>query len=236
VDAANFFTALAGVPGARAVAVDGDGIAESRFVAGVEIARAVSADERALRRAWRERSGGGPDPLLVVADDPDREGVFRALGPLGAGGPVHVVAGEDLLRLVERLPALPRLQAVRTLAEELDQLDRTGAAGLVVRGLGTEYLLTQRLPAGPRWERLADLAEGVTGEWREVMTGLGYELEALPHRGYVARSGGQPVAVVWPVADPSAFAKLDPEGRPPEGDNRGRPRRGLLDGCGSAGG
>jgi hypothetical protein len=52
------------------------------------------------------------------------------------------VAGEDLLRLVERLAALPRLQAVRTLAEELDQLGRTGAAGLVVRGLGTEYLLT----------------------------------------------------------------------------------------------
>src|SRR5438876_5202542 len=130
MNSTDFFTALAGVPGVRTVAVEGNGIAESRFVAGVEIARAVSPDERALRRAWRERSRGGPDPLLIVADDPDREGAFLALGPLGGGGPVHVVVGEDLLRLVERLPALPRLQAVRTLAEELDQLDRTGAAGL----------------------------------------------------------------------------------------------------------
>src|SRR5437763_389019 len=85
VNSTDFFAALAGVPGARTVAVEGNGIAESRFVAGVEIARAVSADERALRRAWRERSRGGPDPLLVVADDPDREGAFLALGPLGGG-------------------------------------------------------------------------------------------------------------------------------------------------------
>jgi hypothetical protein len=217
VNASEFFVAVTGLPGARAVVVEANGVAESRFIAGVEIARATSPDERALRRAWRDRSRGGPDPLLLVADDPDREGTFRALGPLGAGGPVRVVAADDLLRLVERLPALPRLQAVRTLAEELDQLDRTGVAGLVVRGLGTEYLLTQRLPTGPRWPRLSELAEGVAGEWREILTGLGYELEALPSRGYLARAAGKPVAVVWPVADPSAFAKLDAEGRPPEG-------------------
>ncbi len=217
MNASEFFGALTALPGARSVAVGANGVAESRFIAGVEIARAANADERGLRRAWRERSRGGPDPLLLVADDPDREGTLRALGPLGGGGPVRIVAAEDLLRLVERLPALPRLQAVRTLAEELDQLDRAGVAGLVVRGLGTEYLLTQRLPAGPRWPHLVELAEGVAGEWREILTGLGYELEALPSRGYVARAAGKPVAVVWPVADPSAFAKLDAEGRPPEG-------------------
>jgi hypothetical protein len=217
VNASDFFVALTGLPGARTVPVEVDGIAESRFVAGVEIARAAASEERTLRRAWRERSRGGPDPLLVVADDPEREGTLRALGPLGAGGPVRIVAGDDLLRLVERLPALPRLQAVRTLAEELDQLDRKGVAGLVVRGLGTEYLLTQRLPAGPRWHRLAELAQGVAGEWRELLKGLGYELEALPTHGYLARVAGKPVAVVWPVPDPSAFAKLDADGRPPEG-------------------
>lgn len=46
---------------------------------------------------------------------------------------MRIVSGDDLLRLLQRLPALPRLQAVRTLAEELDQLDRKGAAGLVER-------------------------------------------------------------------------------------------------------
>ena len=217
MNAPEFFVALTGLPGVRAVPVVGNGVVESRFIAGVEIARASTAEERALRRAWRDRSHGGPDPLLLVADDPSEEGALRALGPLGGGGPVRLVGTEDLLRVVERLPALPRLQAVRTLAEELDQLDRTGVAGLVVRGLGTEYLLTQRLPAGPRWARLGECAEGITGEWREILTRLGYELEALPTRGYVARAGGKPVAVVWPVADPSAFAKLDAEGRPPVG-------------------
>lgn len=217
MNATEFFTALTGLPGVRAVPLGGNGVTESKFVAGVEIAHAATAEERQLRRAWRDRSRGGPDPLLLVADDPSEEGALRALGPLGAGGPVRLVGTEDLLRVIERLPALPRLQAVRTLAEELDQLDRTGVAGLVVRGLGTEYLLTQRLPAGPRWARLAERAEGITGEWREVLTRLGYELEALPTRGYVARADGKPVAVVWPVADPSAFAKLDAEGRPPVG-------------------
>jgi hypothetical protein len=217
VNAREFFVALTGVQGARAVPVESNGVVESRFVAGVEIARVASADERALRRAWRDRSAGGPDPLLLVADDPDREGALRALGPVGGGGPVRLIAADDLLRLVERLPTLPRLQAVRTLAEELDHLDRTGVAGLVVRGLGTEYLLTQRLPASPRWNRLGELSDGVTGEWREILTRLGYDLEALPVRGYLARADGKPVAVVWPVADASAFAKLDAEGRPPEG-------------------
>lgn len=217
MNASEFFAALAGLPGVRAVPAGGNGVTESKFVAGIEIAQAATAEERALRRAWRDRSRGGPDPLLLVVDDSAEDGALRTLGPLGGEGPVRLVGTVDLLRLVERLPSLPRLQAVRTLAEELDQLDRTGVAGLVVRGLGTEYLLTQRLPAGPRWPRLAERSEGIAGEWREVLTGLGYELEALPTRGYVARADGKPVAVVWPVADPSAFAKLDAEGRPPVG-------------------
>jgi hypothetical protein len=115
VNASEFFVALTGVQGARTVPVEANGVVESRFVAGVEIARVATADERALRRAWRDRSAGGPDPLLLVADDPDREGALRALGPVGGGGPVRLIAADDLLRLVERLPTLPRLLAVRTL-------------------------------------------------------------------------------------------------------------------------
>ena len=182
MNATELFVVLAGLPGVRSVPVTGNGVVESRFVGGVEIARASTSEERGLRRTWRDRSRGGPDPLLLVVDDPEQEGVLRALGPLGGDGPVRLVGTDDLLRLAERLPTLPPLQAVRTLAEELDQLDRTGVAGLVVRGLGTEYLLTQRLPAGPRWPRLAERAQGVSGEWREVLTRLGYELEALPAR------------------------------------------------------
>jgi len=217
VNAAEFLDALRGLPGVRAVPVDTAGVSESRLVAGIEIARVASADERALRRAWRERNRGGATPLLLVVDDPEEESVLRTLGPRAESGPIRVVATDDLLKAVERVAARPALEAVRTLEEELDHLDRTGVAGLVVRGLGTEYLFTKRLPTSTRWEHLAELARDATGEWREILTGLGYELERLPVRGYVARVGGKPVAVVWPVADASAFAKLDAEGRPPEG-------------------
>ena len=54
------------------------------------------------------------------------------------------------------------------------------------------------------------------GTWRDALTAAGYQLDAL-QRGYVARHGDAPVVVVHPVADVSAFAKLDAEGRPPEG-------------------
>lgn len=217
VNASEFFAALDGVQGARRVPVEGNGIVDSRFVNGVEIARAAAGDETALRRLWRRRSGGGPQALLLLADDPDEEGVLRALGPTSETGPLRTVDPQALLRLVERLPGLSQLQAVRVLAEELDQLDRTGVAGLVVRRLGTEYLLTEKLPRSPRWAQLATDAEGAAGEWREVLTALGYALEALPARGYLARFEGKPVAVVWPLPSPADFAKLDAEGRPPEG-------------------
>lgn len=217
VNATEFLDALGSVHGARRIPVEGDGVADSRFLNGVEIARAAVAEEPALRRLWRRRTGGGPQPLLLVADDPEREGALRTLGPLTESGPVRTVDPEALLRLLERLPNLSRLQAVRTLAEELDHLDRSGVAGLVVRGLGTEYLLTERLPRSPRWAQLTADAEGVTGEWRDVLKSLGYELESLPTRGYVARFDGKPVAVVWPVPSAADFAKLDSEGRPPEG-------------------
>jgi hypothetical protein len=217
VNAAELLTALAAIPDARSVTVSAEGIAESCIVAGIEVARATDGSERTLRRLWRARSRGGPDPLLLVVDDPEDEGVVRTLGPLTHDGPIHSVTADGLLRLVERVAALPRLQAVRTLAEELDRLDHTGAPGLVVRGLGTEHLYAKRLRNSTRWARLEEAATGLEGDWREILRRLGYELEELLPRGYLARAHGEPVLVVWPVADPRAFAKLDAEGRPPEG-------------------
>jgi hypothetical protein len=217
VTASELFDALAGLPGVRSLAAAGNGIADSKLVAGVEVARAGAADESALRRLWRERTKGGPVPLLLVADDPDAGQTLRALGPLSADGPLRLVASDDLLRVLERLPALPRLHAVRELAEELDRLDRTGVSGLQVKGLGTEHLFKERLRGSTRWPRLEGLAAGLPAEWRALLEALGYELERLPVRGFVLRHEGRRVAIVRPLADPAAFAKLDPEGRPPEG-------------------
>ena len=216
MNAGDLFEALATLPGARSIPARGDGIAESRMLAGIEVARVSSADERAIRRAWRDRHGGGHVPLLVVAEDPGEASCVRALGPQSAGGPVRVVGADDLLRTFERLATVSPLHAVRELAEELDRLDRSGISGLQVKGLGTEHLFKTRLRVQDRWRRLGELAEKATGEWRPLLEALGYRLERLP-RGYLLQSDSRQVAIVFPVADPSGFAKLDAEGRPPEG-------------------
>ncbi|MGQ0679824.1 MAG: hypothetical protein ACT4OM_09255 [Actinomycetota bacterium] len=46
---------------------------------------------------------------------------------------------------------------------------------------------------------------------------MGYALERLPHRGWLARFQGRPIAVIHPFDDPGRFARLDAENRPPEG-------------------
>jgi len=163
-------------------------------------------------------------PLLVLADDPENESAVRALGPTSGGGPVRIVSANELIRVLERLPSLPGLQAVRELAEELDRLDQASVSGLRVHGLGTEHLFQTRLPRSPRWPRFAETAEGLPREWRPLLEALGYALDRLPARGYLLRHGDTRVAVVHPLADPAGFARLDPEGRPPEGL--------LLEDCG----
>ncbi|MEX2211241.1 MAG: DNA methyltransferase [Gaiellaceae bacterium] len=214
--AQELLAAVAGVPGAKAVPVEGDGIVESRLVGGVEIARADQPGEQELRKLWRTRFGGGPTPLLLITDEPGQERVVRALGPIGHDGPIRLVGADELLRVLERLPSLGKLHAVRELAEELERLDRAGVSGLQVRGLGTQHLFTTRLREGPRWARLEELAQDLPSEWRALFERLGYDVEQLKGRNYVLRADGKATALVRPLAD-AAFAKLDAEGRPPEG-------------------
>lgn len=178
------FAALRVLPGIRAARVEGSAdISESRLVNGVEIAQARVVDERPLRRAWRERADGGPVPLLLVVDDPERPDAVRALGPVEAGDPIRSVGADALLKVLERLPSLSRLAAVRELAEELDRLDEAGISGVSIKGLGTEHLYSRRLRDPARWAELTELAGEVDGDWREVMTGLGYDVERRPSRG-----------------------------------------------------
>jgi len=217
VNGHELFAALGALPGVRSARADTRGIEQTRVLADLEVALvSPDADEQALRRTWKTRANGGEMPLLLVSDASGGDGALHALGPLGAGGPVRLIGAEDLLRVIERLPARSPLIAVRELAQELERLDRRGVAGLVVNGLGTEHLYGVRLRDSQRWSRLGELARGAGGQWRELLTGLGYAFDRLG-RGYLARHEGRPVCVVLPLAEPAAFAKLDPEGRPPEG-------------------
>ena len=71
-----------------------------------------------------EATGGGATPLLLIADEPGDEGAVVALGPVTNEGPVRLVSADALADLLRRATALPHLQAVRSVAEQLEHLDR----------------------------------------------------------------------------------------------------------------
>jgi hypothetical protein len=216
VDATELFDGLSGLAGSRDAGAT-NGISASRLVNGVEYAHAATMDERRLRAAWKRRWGGGAVPLLLIADDPEGEGRLRVLGPQPEG-PVRRIRAESLLGVISRSAGLRKLEAVRQVAQEVERLDTEGVAGLAVRGLGSEHLYAKRLPRSKRWGALVELTEGLsTVGWREVLSGLGYEVTSLSKRGYLASSGGKPVIVVHPRQSADQFARLDEAGRLPEG-------------------
>jgi hypothetical protein len=153
VNAGELFAGVSALGGARDAGADGNGIAASRLVNGIEYAQAPAVDEPRLRSAWTKRQGGGATPLVLIADDPEAEGHVLVLGPQ-KDGPLRRVRAEAMLGLIERTAPLKRLQAARLVAEEVERLDLERVAGLKVRGLGTEHCAcwppATRMPAAPR--------------------------------------------------------------------------------------
>ncbi len=210
---------LAATPGVRRVPVDAP-LTSGLLVAGIEIATTRPASEQALRRLWRDRRGGGATPLLLLADDPARPGCLVALGTVEGAGPVRSVEAAALADVLVRLAGKCRLEAVRELAAELDRLDQAGIPGLKLRDLLTQHTLDVRLRHdATRWARAAEATKALPGggDWRALLNGLGYQLERRHQRGFLARYQGRPIAVVHPVRDAGEFARLDADGRPPEG-------------------
>lgn len=189
-------------------------------VAGIEIATTSISTEPALRRTWRERHRGGPTPLLLLSNDLERNDSVRALGLVDPNGPLRSVETSALLGVLERVSSKPRLEAIRELSAELERLDQTGIPGLKLKDMLTIHTLDRRLRKdSARWTVASEVSSGIGREsdWRTILTRLGYTLDRLPHRGYLARFDGRPVAVVHPFDDPAKFARLDSENRPPEG-------------------
>jgi hypothetical protein len=218
VNADELFDGLEGIPSGRD-AGSGSGVSRSRLLNGVEFGRAESGDERRLRASWKRRHAGGAAPLLLIADDPDGEGFVRVLGPQ-RDGPLRRVRAEALFGLVAEAAGIERRnEAIRFLGGELERLDAKGVPGLIVRGLGTAHLYRSRLrERKDRWDELAVLGEKVPKNgWREALDALGYAIEELPRRGYLAKAGGRPVLVIHPRKTADEFARLDDAGRLPEG-------------------
>ncbi len=210
---------VAALPGARPVPANPP-MTGAAMVAGIEMTTTGTAAEQALRRTWRARRGSGATPLLLVAADPERPDSVLALGVVDAAGPVRSIQTSALADVLQRISIRPRLEAIRELATELDRLDQAGIPGLKLRELLTLHTLDVRLRGDPaRWGEAMETTKAIgrDADWRAVLTGLGYELERRRHRGYLARFEGRPVIVVHLKADPAEFARLDEDGRPPEG-------------------
>jgi len=204
--------------GARELAA-GETIAAVATGGPIEVGMARAGTDQALRRGWRERSGGRGTPLLVIHDSPSGVGMVRVLGPSDDRAAIREVPADRLLALLQGVASSSRLSAAREVSEELQRLDEGGVPGLVVKELLTRHLLQVRLRDTDDWGALEKSVAGIPGgaDWRALLSAIGYTLERRKHRGWLARAAGAPVLVIHPLAEPAAFARLDTDGRPPEG-------------------
>ena len=195
----------------------GPGASRAVAVGDIEVAVAEVATTRNLRARWRERVRNTSKSYLLLADEPERAGRVRVLGPSSATGVIRSVDAAVLADSLAEVASLSAFDAVRRLAGDLP---RMGGDGLTFNGVLTRHMLEHRFRRdSARWEPASDLVRGVRPEddWRRLLTKLGYVLERLPLRGYLARDEGRPVALVHPKSRARDFARLDQEGRPPEG-------------------
>lgn len=203
---------------ARAPASAGAETLPRATVAGIQVVASSSAGDSALRAEWRKRAGNAATPLLLVVDAPGRPDFLRVLGPVTHKGPVRSVYSAHFAKTLRDLAGLSALQSVRQLVSELN---RAADNGLVVTGLLTRHTLESRFRQDPtRWAAAKRAVAGLPaqrGTWSQTLAALGYHLERLPGRGYLARHDGKPVAVVHPKKTAGALARLDRDGRPPEG-------------------
>ena len=193
------------------------GIIRVVAVGPIEIAEAEHANETFMRARWKERAGTTGTPCLIIADEPRDRGRVRVLGPTLGNRPILSVDPELLADVLRQVSNLSPFEAVRRLA---DDLTRIGGDGLTVRDLLTRHTLEHRFGRdASRWDAATELVQTVrpTDSWRQVLRKLGYTLQQLPNRGHLARYKGRPVVVIHPKAAARDLARVDAQGRPPEG-------------------
>ena len=193
------------------------GTARAQVVGSIEVAEAERSSDTFLRARWWERVGSAATPYLLIADDPRHANRVRALGPTDGRRPIQSVKTELLAHSLRQAARLPALEAVRRVA---DDVTRIGGDGLTLNGLLTRHTLEYRLKRdSDRWAAATAETAGIRpgDSWRGVIGKLGYALQLLPNRGHLARHKARPVVLIHPKATARHLARVDQQGRPPEG-------------------
>ena len=162
---------------------------------------------------------------------------LRVAGPQSAR-PVRELPAGRVIELLEASRTLSVREAASLLAREFSRLEEAVVPGVRVKDFLTPHFLGDRLRRLINEQQLSRAIEGIAPAgsmaWRSLFQGLGYQVEQLPKRGYLLRSGGAPVAVVHPQRDASQFSRLTDNGEVAGRDGAGglRPVRSGLGGAG----
>ena len=186
-------------------------------IGAIEVAESQRSSDTFMRARWKERVRGSATPYLLIANDPQRRNRIRVLGPSHGNRPIQSVSAELLSDSLQRAAKLPAFDAIRRIA---DDLTRIGGDGLTVNGLLTRHTLEYRFKGDPaRWESATEDVRAVkpTDSWQHVLRQLGYAVQQLPKRGHLARHQSRPVALIHPKGKARDLARVDSQGRPPEG-------------------
>ena len=187
---------------------------------GVEVALARAAiPERSLARVWDERRGDGGQPLLLVAPAADDPEAVAVVGPdRETRGEVEPAA---LALAIAAAAGSPPNEAARELARSIGDLLRQAIPGVVVHGLLTAHEVKTRLRTRQETLRgeLAAAAEPARDarDALAALRALGFTLRQRERYGHDALHEGRTLAVVHPKPGADDFARMDPEGRLPEG-------------------
>ncbi|MXW71339.1 MAG: hypothetical protein F4Z74_07810 [Acidobacteria bacterium] len=196
-------------------------------IAHVPLRKGRGNPEKKLAQFWRDRVGNTALRLIAVADAldsaPERHGSLLVFGP-HRKAPIRSLPGTVLLRILSDAMAQESgVLASRQVTAALARYDRAETPGLAVRGLLTSHTLTERFLRLPRWHKEREEAAHAVArlapdaDWAALLRGLGWNLAPLPDRGWLAQDGSKPIAVILPFAPGTDLAKLDSDGRPPEG-------------------
>lgn len=157
-----------------------------------------------MRRAWQDRLGGRPNPLLLVTLYDSKAAIC---GPSGDAPPVHSDLSQDQVEriCIAALNEPNRHAAHRLLRTILSELDEE-LLGLRNQGLLATHWLREGLPQRSDWSEAGKKASKILKKRdRELLSGLGYQLEPLAGPAYVLLTKEKRTAVAVFLQKGEAF-------------------------------